>query len=89
MCFALSCFFFLIVALVILVRVENCRVAKNIIQKVPELFAFGAVLVDVVNSRNQNDINLKVEISAAVNREVKGGKQNNIIHNFEKSSAVN
>ena len=24
-----------------------------------------------------------------MNREVKGGKQNNIIHNFEKSSAVN
>ena len=63
----------------IVVRVSNCRVAKHIIPKVPELFAFGAVLVDVVNEGKQNDINLKVEISGAVNRQVKGGKQNDII----------
>ena len=52
--------FLLVVTLVIVVRVSNCRVAKNIIPKVPELFAFGAVLVDVVNEGKQNDINLKV-----------------------------
>ena len=67
----------------IVVRVSNCRVAKNIIPKVPELFAFGAVLVDVVNEGKQNDINLKVEISGAVNRQVKGGKQNDIIQKFK------
>ena len=73
----------------IVVRVSNCRVAKNIIPKVPELFAFGAVLVDVVNEGKQNDINLKVEISGAVNRQVKGGKQHDIIQQFKKSIAVN
>ena len=46
------------------------------------------MLVDVVNSRNQNDINLKVEISAAVNREVKRGKQNNIIHIFFQNQVL-
>ena len=75
--------FLLVVTLVIVVRVSNCRVAKNIIPKVPELFAFGAVLVDVVNEGKQNDINLKVEISGAVNRQVKGGKQNDIIQKFK------
>ena len=67
----------------IVVRVSNCRVAKNIIPKVPELFAFGAVLVDVVNEGKQNDINLKVEKSGAVNRQMKGGKQNDIIQNLK------
>ena len=88
-CFASSCLFRLLVTLVILVRVSNCRVTKNIVPQVPERFAFGAVLVDVVNAGKQNDINLKVEISVAVNREVERGKQHNIIHNFAKSSAVN
>ena len=73
----------------IVVRVSNCRVAKNIIPKVPELFAFGAVLVDVVNEGKQNDINLKVEKSGAVNRQVRGGKQNDIIQKFKKTIAVN
>ena len=73
----------------IVVRVSNCRVAKNIIPQVPELFAFGAVLVDVVNEGKQHDINLKVEKSGAVNRQVKGGKQNDIIQKFKKSVAVN
>ena len=68
----------------IVVRVSNCRVAKNIIPQVPELFAFGAVLVDVVNEGKQNDINLKVENSIAVNSRVHGGKQKERTLKFEK-----
>ena len=88
-CFASACLFRLLVTLVIFVRVSNCRVTKNIVPQVPERFAFGAVLVDVVNAGKQNDINLKVEISGALNRQVKPGKQNNIIQKFKKSIAVN
>ena len=68
----------------IVVRVSNCRVAKNIIPKVPKLFAFRVVLADVVNEGKQNDIILEVEQSGAVNREVKGGKQNDIIQKILK-----
>ena len=73
----------------IVVRVSNCRVTKNIVPQVPERFAFGAVLVDVVNEGKQNDINLKVEKSGAVNRQVKGGQHNDIIQKLKKAIADN
>ena len=41
------------------------------------------MLADVVNERKPHDINLKVEKSGAVDREMKGGKQNDIIQKFQ------